>query len=73
MKVFIKNIRKTIHSIVIEYSIQIDPNRNSTEQLFTFLIKKLLTSKVFNNIKSINVRLSEGKIIIKFKNKKPPK
>lgn len=67
MKVFLKNIQKRIHSVVLEYSVELDPNRNSTEQLVTFLLKKLLTSKAVKNIKSVTIRLSDGKIIIKFK------
>lgn len=67
MKLFLKNIQKTIHSVVLEYSVDLDPNKTSTEQLLTFLIKKLLTSKAVKNIKSVTVRLSDGKIIIKFK------
>ncbi len=67
MKVFLKNIQNKINTIVFEYSVELDPNRNSTEQLVTFFIKKLLTSKALKNIKSVNFRLSDGKIIIKFK------
>ncbi len=67
MKIFLKNIQNKIHSIIYEYSIELDPNRNSTEQLVTFFIKKVLNSKAFKNIKSVTIRLSDGKIIIKFK------
>lgn len=67
MKVFFKNIQNKINTIVYEYSIELDPNRNSTEQLVTFFIKKVLNSKTFKNIKSVTIRLSDGKIIIEFK------
>ncbi len=73
MKLFLKNIQKTIHSVVLEYSVELDPNRSPTEQLVTFFIKKAFNSKTFKNIKSVTIRLSDGKIIIKLKNKKPPK
>lgn len=67
MKIFLKNIQKTIHSVVLEYAFELDPTRNSTEQLVTFVLKKLLTSKAIKNIKSVTLSLSDGKIIIKFK------
>lgn len=71
MRKIIKTIQDTVNFTVIEYALQLDPNRNSTEQLVIFLFKKLLTLKSLKRVTLVIGYISNSKIIIKlFKFKK---
>lgn len=66
MRKIIKTIQDTVSFTVIEYALQLDPNRNSTEQLVTFLLKKLFSLKSFKKVSVIIGYVSNSKIVIKF-------
>ncbi len=65
MRKIIKSIRDTLEFTVYEYIVDLDPNRNSTEQLVTFLIKKLFTPKFLFKVKIVLIYIFKSKIIIK--------